>query len=109
MSNKADSLKNFIINCLEEKKAENILPIELSAKQTLASFMIFASGRSVKNIRAIAEYIELELKHKMSYQANVEGIKGSDWVLVDAGEVVVHLFHPEAREKLKLEEFWQSK
>ena len=71
--------------------------------------MLFASGRSAKNIQAIAEFTAIELKKELKWKADVEGLKGSDWVLLDAGDVIVHLFHPEARERLKLEELWDKK
>jgi len=109
MSNNKKQLKEFILKCLDTKKAENITCIELKGEVPLADYMIFASGRSVKNIRAIGEYVALELKHELKWNASVEGSQGSDWILLDAGNVIVHLFHPEAREKLRLEEFWSKK
>lgn len=103
-----DSLKDFIIECLKEKNAEDIYCIHLKDKASIADYMIFASGRSSKNIKAIAEYTALELKHKMKCSSNVEGMQCADWILLDAGEVIVHLFHPEARQKFKLEELWRN-
>jgi ribosome-associated protein len=104
-----EELRDFIVESLEEKKAENIVCMSLKGEVPIADYMIFASGRSVKNIRAIAEYVALELKHKLQWNASVEGLQGSDWILLDAGNVIVHMFHPEAREHLKLEEFWQAR
>lgn len=101
-----EQLKDFIVKCLDEKKAENITCMKPEGEASLADYMIIASGRSVKNIKAIAEHIALELKHKFKWNATVEGLEGSDWILLDADNVVVHLLHPEAREKLKLEELW---
>lgn len=103
-----DTIKDFILKILEEKNAENIICMPLM-HVSIADYMIFASGRSVKNIKAIAEFIAYELKHELKWSSSVEGLQGSDWILVDAGDVIVHLFHPEAREKLKMEEFWSSK
>lgn len=105
MSNKKQ-LKEFILECLDVKKAENITCMKLKGDVPLADYMIFANGRSVKNIRAIGEYVALELKHELKLNISIEGLQGSDWILLDAGSVIVHLFHPEAREKLNLEEFW---
>ncbi len=102
-------IKDFIIKNLEAKKAEDISCIDLQGKVPLADHMIFASGRSSKNIKAIAEFVALELKHTLKWNAYVEGMQGSDWIVLDAGSVVVHLFHPEARENFKLEELWQDK
>lgn len=104
-----EELKDFILESLAEKNATNVVAMKLEGEVPLADYMIFASGRSVKNIRAIAEYVALELKHKLQWNASVEGLQGSDWILLDAGIVIVHLFHPEAREHLRLEEFWQER
>ena len=104
-----EELKNFILRCLEEKNAANVSCIKIQGETPLAEYVIFASGRSVKNIKAIAEFTSIELKNKLKWRANVEGVSGSDWILLDAGEVIVHLFHPEARERLKLEDIWNKK
>lgn len=109
MLNNPSELKDFIIKILEEKKAENVSVLELSDSIPLAKYMIFASGRSTKNISAIAEHIVFELKHTIKCPALVEGLNNSDWVFLDAGDVIVHIFHPEAREKFKLEELWGKK
>ena len=106
MINTPEELKDFIIKILEDKNAQNISIIELAQEVPLATYMIFASGRSIKNISAIAENIVYELKHVAQWPLLIEGCNNSDWVLLDAGEVIVHIFHPEAREKLKLEELW---
>jgi len=104
-----EKLKDFILKCLEEKNAVNISCIKIEDQTPLAEYMIFASGRSAKNIQAIAEFTAIELKRELKWKADVEGLKSSDWVLLDAGDVIVHLFHPETRERLKLEELWNKK
>lgn len=104
-----EELKDFILKCLEEKNAINISCIKIENETPLAEYMMFASGRSVRNIKAIAEFTATQLKKELKWKADVEGLKGSDWILLDAGDVIVHLFHPEAREKLKLEELWGKK
>jgi len=109
LMNNNEPLKNFIVKSLEAMKAENITCMELTGEAPLADYMIFASGRSVKNIKAIAEHVALELKHKLKWNATVEGLQGADWILLDAGDVIVHLFHPEAREQLRIEELWAKK
>ena len=106
MLNNPSELKDFIIKILEDKNAQNISVLELSDSIPLAKYMIFASGRSTKNISAIAEHVVFELKHNAKCPAFVEGLNNSDWVFLDAGDVIVHIFHPEAREKFKLEELW---
>lgn len=107
MITSSDELKNFIVNALEEKKAENITVIDLTSKTSLAKYMIFATGRSTKNISAIADFVSLEIKHNSNLKTTIEGMGASEWVLLDAGDVIVHLFHPEAREHFKLEELWK--
>ena len=104
-----EELRDFILKCLEEKNAVNISCIKIENETPLAEYMIFASGRSVPNIKAIAEFTSIELKKELNWRADIEGLKGSDWILLDAGDVIVHLFHPEAREHLKLEELWDKK
>lgn len=103
-----DQLKDFVITCLEDKKADNIVIVNLSGKTELAHYMVFASGRSTKNIAGIAEYLSLEIKHKTNYTARLEGLGNSDWVLIDLGDIIVHIFHPEARDRFKLEEMWEG-
>jgi len=102
----SEELKDFIVAALDNKKAESINVIELGNKTSLAKYMIFATGRSAKNISAIADYITLEIKHHSNVRTIIEGLGSADWVLIDAGDVIVHLFHPEARERYKLEELW---
>jgi ribosome-associated protein len=109
MTEHQENIKDFILKILAEKKADNITYLSLKNRVAISDYMIFASGKSVKNIRAIAEHIAFELKHQLKWNANIEGLQGSDWILLDAGDVIVHLFHPEAREKFKVEEFWNNK
>jgi ribosome-associated protein len=101
-----DQIKDFILSCLDEKQADNISCLLLKEQNPLCDWMIIATGRSLKNIQAIADYVSLELKHQMHCGSNIEGMRNSEWILVDTGGVVLHLFHPEAREQYKLEELW---
>ncbi len=105
----AEKLKDIIIALLEDKKAEDISVIDLHNKTSLTRYMVFASGRSSKNVGAVADYVADELKKLGLPRINIEGLGKSEWVLLDAGDVLVHLFHPEAREYYKLEELWSSK
>lgn len=104
-----NKLKDLIIAALEEKKAENITVLPLPAEIPLAHYIIFASGRSKKNVAAIAEYVADELKHKAERAVSIEGLGNSEWVLLDMGDIIVHIFHPETRENYKLEELWKQK
>lgn len=100
---------NFLLKHLEERKAENISHIELKNQAAITDYIIFASGKSVKNIKSTADHLGLMLKHEMKHNASIEGLGGTSWVLIDAGCVIVHLFHPEAREQIRLEEFIRNK
>lgn len=101
-------LTDFIVNFLDSKKAEDIKVIDLTNKSNMASAMIFASGRSTKNVSATADLLSLALKAE-GIESLIEGLKTSEWVLLDAGDVIVHLFIPEARERYSLDKYWASK
>ncbi len=106
--NSTEQLKDFIIMCLEEKKAENISVVNLENKTSIAKIMIFASGRSSKNVSAIADYVAHELKHKTDIKVRIEGLNVSEWVLIDIGDIIIHVFHPEARNYYKVEDKWRE-
>lgn len=108
MKKESEELKLFILECLNEKKAEDIDVIDLSGKNKIADYLIFANGRSTKNVGAIAEYVTLELKNKAGISTNIEGLGKSEWVLIDAGTILVNIFYPEARTHFKLEEIWKK-
>jgi len=102
----SEELKDFILKALDDKKAENITLMNLESRTSLAKYMIFATGRSTKNISAIADYIADEIKHHSKVKTVIEGLGGSEWVLLDAGDIILHLFNGEARERYRLEELW---
>jgi ribosome-associated protein len=104
-----ENLKDFIINILLEKKAEEVNHIDLSKTSSIAKYMIFASGRSTKNISAIADYLAQELKSRFNYSIMIEGLNNSEWIVIDLGDIIIHLFCPETREKFKLEDLWKGK
>jgi ribosome-associated protein len=108
MIHNTQELKEFILRCLDEKKAIDVDIIDLRGKHKLADYIIFASGRSTKNVGAIAEYIALELKKKSDINTNLEGLVKSEWVLIDTGAILVNIFYPEARAHYKLEEIWKD-
>ncbi len=108
MINLTEELKDFIVKILEDKKAEDILVMDLDGKTSLAKYMIFATGRSTKNTSAIAEYLCDEIKANTNLSTSIEGISSGAWVALDLGDIIVHLFHEEARSHYKLEEFWSK-
>lgn len=93
---------------LEDSKAEQIVPIDIQGKSSLADFMVIASGRSHRHVAAVAEHLLKALKDAGYGNARVEGQSSSDWVLIDAGDVIVHVFRPEIREFYNLEKMWQT-
>ncbi|MBO6901061.1 MAG: ribosome silencing factor [Rhizobiaceae bacterium] len=93
---------------LEDSKAEEIVPIDIHGKSSLADFMVIASGRSHRHVAAVAEHLLKALKDAGYGNARVEGLSSSDWVLIDAGDVIIHVFRPEIREFYNLEKMWQA-
>mgnify|MGYP006278971013 FL=1 len=91
---------------LEDDKAEDVVSIDLSGKSTVCDFMVIASGRSNRHVGAIADHVITRLKDAGRGASRVEGLKTCDWVLIDAGDVVVHLFRPEVRDFYDLEKLW---
>jgi ribosome-associated protein len=102
------ALTHLIIDALEDAKADDIVSIDLAGKTSLADAMIVASGRSQRHVGAVAERLIEKLKEAGFRDTRVEGMPLCDWVLVDAGDVIVHIFRPEAREFYNLEKMWGS-
>ena len=101
------NLLNAVISSLEEFKAQDIVKIDLIGKTSMADSMLIASGTSSRQIRAIAENTVTEIKKSSSVNVNIEGLNQSDWVLIDACDIIIHLFRPEVREFYNLEKMWQ--
>jgi len=96
------------LQSLEDSKAENIVSIDIQGKSPLADYMIVASGRSHRHVAAVAEHLLRALKEAGLGNARVEGLSGADWVLIDAGDIIVHVFRPEVREFYNIEKMWQA-
>ena len=101
-----DQILELITTSLDDDKAENILTIPLRGKSAIADYMIVASGTSSRQVAAMAEHIEFKLKQNKIAILGLEGLRQADWVLIDANDVVVHLFRPEVREFYGLERMW---
>ncbi len=97
---------SFALDALAEEKAEDVVSIDLAGKSPLADHMLIASGRSHRHVCAIAEHLAERLKHERSHQPVIEGFETGDWVLVDAGSLLVHVFRPEVRAFYNLEKLW---
>jgi ribosome-associated protein len=103
----ADALK-VVLDTLEDAKAEDTVSIDIANKSSLADYMVVASGRSHRHVGAIADRLLQDLKKAGLGEVRVEGLPNCDWVLVDAGDVIVHLFRPEVRTFYNLEKMWQA-
>jgi len=95
-----------VLASLEDSKAEDIVSINLTGKTSIADTMIVASGRSNTHVGAIADRVLKALKEVGAPAKRVEGLPYCDWVLVDAGDIIVHIFRPEVRQFYNLEKMW---
>ena len=93
---------------LNDDKAQDIVVIDLAGKTTMADFMVVACGRSARQVASLAGKMQEKLKNTGYGKVPVEGLPQSDWVLVDAGDVIIHLFRPEVREFYNLEKMWSE-
>ncbi|NBU27105.1 MAG: ribosome silencing factor [Caulobacteraceae bacterium] len=100
------SLEDLILSRLDDDKAEDIVLIDLKGKSPMADSMIVASGRSHRHVGALADHVLRALKDAGHGRARVEGLPHCDWVLIDAGDLVIHLFRPEVRTFYNIEKIW---
>ncbi len=106
---KPDSkMLDVALTCLEDAKAENVVAIDLSGKTPIADHMVVASGRSHRHVGAIADQLVGAIKEAGFGSPRVEGLPSCDWVLIDAGDLIVHVFRPEVRDFYNLEKLWSS-
>jgi len=89
-------------------KAEDSVTIDLTGKTSIADVMVVASGRSQRHVAAVAEHVVRDLEQAGVPQLRTEGLRQGDWVLIDAGDVIVHVFRPEVREHYNLEKMWAA-
>ena len=101
-------LYETVLAVLEDSKAEDIVSIDLSGKTALADHMIVASGRSHRHVTALADHLQRALKDAGHGAPRIEGLPHADWVLLDAGDVIVHLFRPEVRSFYNVEKLWDG-
>jgi ribosome-associated protein len=101
-------IKNKIEIILDNNKAKNIISINLKKKSYIADYMIIASGTSSRHLQSLSENLVSELKKIGIYNCRMEGKDSSDWKLVDAIDIIIHIFHPEKREFYDLEKMWSE-
>jgi len=102
----SESLLDLILSSLDSDKAEEIVQIDLRGRSSMGDFMVIASGRSSRQVAAISEKLVERIKETYGFTAKVEGKETGDWVLIDTGDVVVHVFRPEVRDFYQLEKMW---
>jgi ribosome-associated protein len=101
-----DSLHALVLTSLDDDQAQEVVSIPLEGKSTIADHMVIASGRSTRQVTAMAQKLAERIKKAGFGNARIEGLPAADWVLVDAGDIVVHLFRPEVRSFYNLERMW---
>ena len=99
-------MKSLALACLDDMKAQEVVEIDLTGKTALADTMLIASGNSQRHVGSIADRIVQQLKERGFGTARIEGLPACDWVLIDAGDVIVHVFRPEVRSFYNLEKMW---
>jgi ribosome-associated protein len=102
----SDDVLSAVLSSLSDNKAEDVVQIDLRGKSSVCDHMVIASGRSSRQVAAISEKLAETLKADLGLQTRMEGKDTGDWVLIDAGDVVVHVFRPEVRDFYQLEKMW---
>ena len=101
-----EPLYDIVMRSLDEDQAQDVIAIPLEGKSAVADFMVIASGRSTRQVAAIAQKLAERIKHGGFGNSRIEGLPAADWVLIDAGDIVVHVFRPEVRSFYNLERMW---
>ena len=99
---------DIVLSTLEDAMAEETVSIDITGKSSLSDFMVVTSGRSHRHVGAVANQLERALREAGYGKPRVEGLPHCDWVLVDAGDVIVHVFRPEVREFYNIEKMWSA-
>jgi len=103
---KDDPLLSLVLKHLDDDQAQEIVTIDLEGKTSIADYMVIASGRSTRQVASMAQKLAEAVKKEGFGPVKLEGLPAADWVLIDAGDVVVHLFRPEVRSFYNLERMW---
>jgi len=102
----AEALHDLVLRSLDDDKAVEVVSIPLSGKSNIADYMVIASGRSTRQVAAMAQKLSERIKRDLGRSVRIEGLPVADWVLIDADDVIVHLFRPEVRSFYNLERMW---
>jgi ribosome-associated protein len=103
---KADALHHLVLRSLDDDQAQDVVTIPLSGKSNIADHMVIASGRSTRQVASMAQKLSERIKQDLGRTVRIEGLPVADWVLIDADDVIVHLFRPEVRSFYNLERMW---
>jgi len=102
----AKQLLELLEEVLDDNKAEDVVSIDLEGKSSVADYLLIATGRSARHVSAIADYVLRAAKAAGLGQLETEGMSSNDWILIDAGDVIVHVFRNEVRDYYNLEKIW---
>jgi ribosome-associated protein len=102
----AEALHSLVLRSLDDDKALDVVSIPLSGKSNIADYMVIASGRSTRQVAAMAQKLSERIKQELGRNVRIEGLPVADWVLIDADYVIVHIFRPEVRSFYNLERMW---
>ena len=101
-----EALHDLVLRSLDDDQAQDVVTIPLSGKSSIADHMVIASGRSTRQVASMAQKLTERIKQDLGRNVRVEGLPVADWVLIDADDVIVHLFRPEVRSFYNLERMW---
>jgi len=99
---------DVVLQSLDDAKAEQTVAIDIAGKSSLADHMVVTTGRSNRHVSAVADQVVKALRDNGFSKPRIEGLPHADWVLVDGGDVIVHIFRPEVREFYNIEKMWQA-
>ena len=103
---KAEALHHLVLRSLDDDQAQDVVTIPLSGKSNIADHMVIASGRSTRQVASMAQKLTERIKQDLGRTVRIEGLPVADWVLIDADDVIVHIFRPEVRSFYNLERMW---
>ena len=104
----ANETLRTVLACLDDSKAEDTVSIDLTSKSSIGDYMVVVTGRSQRHVASIADRVVKDLNQAGKSGVRVEGMRQGDWVLIDAGDIIVHVFRPEIRAFYNLEKMWSA-
>jgi ribosome-associated protein len=102
----AEALHHLVLRSLDDDQAQDVVSISLTGKSSIADHMVIASGRSTRQVASMAQKLQDRIKQDLGRHVRIEGLQVADWVLIDADDVIIHIFRPEVRSFYNLERMW---